>query len=53
MRRGTFCSVADLQTAIADFMVDWNANPTPFVWADSVEKILEKLARYRRRLEQV
>lgn len=53
VRRGTFRSVADLQEAIKDFMVAWNANPTPFVWAATVEKILEKLARCRRRLEQI
>jgi transposase len=53
VRRGTFRSVADLQAAIADFMAAWNANPTPFVWAATVERILEKLARCRRRLEQI
>jgi hypothetical protein len=34
-------------------MQAWNANPTPFVWTATVENILEKLARCRRRLEQV
>ena len=53
VRRGTFRSVADLQEAIEHFMAAWNANPTPFVWAATVEKILEKLARCRRRLEQI
>ena len=53
VRRGAFRSVADLQRAIEDFMRAWNANPTPFVWTATVESILEKLARCRRRLEQV
>lgn len=53
VRRGVFRSVADLEQAIADFMAAWNANPTPFVWTATVEKILEKLARCRRRLEQI
>jgi len=53
VRRGVFRSVEDLQQAIKDFMNAWNSNPTPFVWTASVEKILEKLDRCRRRLEQI
>jgi transposase len=53
VRRGSFHSVADLQQAIARFLAAWNASPTPFVWTASVEKILEKVARCRRRLEQI
>ena len=53
VRRGVFRSVADLQQAIAEFTMAWNANPTPFVWTATVDKILEKLARCRHRLEQV
>jgi transposase len=53
VRRGAFRSVADLELAIEQFMEAWNANPTPFVWTATVESILEKLARCRRRLEQV
>lgn len=53
VRRGVFRSVADLEEAIQNFMTAWNANPTPFVWTASVERILEKVARCRRRLEQI
>jgi len=53
VRRGAFRSVADLEHAIREFMQAWNANPTPFVWTATVESILEKLARCRRRWEQV
>jgi transposase len=53
VRRGVFRSVADLEEAIQNFMTAWNAHPTPFVWTASVERILEKVARCRRRLEQV
>jgi transposase len=53
VRRGVFRSVEDLEEAIENFMRAWNANPTPFVWTASVEKILDKLARCRRRLEQI
>jgi transposase len=53
VRRGAFRSVGDLESAIEKFMEAWNANPTPFIWTATVESILEKLARCRRRLEQV
>jgi len=53
VRRGVFRSVEDLEQSIADFLAAWNTNPTPFVWTASVEKILEKIARCRRRLEQI
>jgi transposase len=53
VRRGVFRSVADLQQAIAAFMTAWNANPKPFVWTASVEAILEKIAKCRRRLEAI
>jgi transposase len=53
VRRSAFRSVADLERAIKEFMQEWNANPTPFVWTATVEGILEKLTRCRRRLEQV
>jgi len=53
VRRGVFHSVEDLQKAIANFMAAWNTAPSPFVWTASVEKILEKLERCRRRLEDV
>jgi transposase len=52
VRRGSFYSVEDLERAISEFVEEWNANPIPFVWTASVEKILEKLERCRRRLEQ-
>jgi transposase len=53
VRRGVFRSVADLKEAIQNFMTAWNAHPTPFVWTASIERILEKVARCRRRLEQI
>lgn len=53
VRRGVFHSVRDLQRTITAFLASWNANPTPFVWTASVERILEKIARARQRLEQI
>jgi transposase/DNA-binding XRE family transcriptional regulator len=51
VRRGSFHSVEDLKLAIAAFLTVWNTCPTPFVWTASVDKIMEKIARCRRRLE--
>lgn len=53
VRRGSFASVADLESAIAEFLNAWNANPTPFVWTATVESIQAKLARCRQTLEQI
>lgn len=53
VRRGAFRSVRDLQRAITAFLEQWNAHPSPFVWTASVERILEKIARARKRLEQI
>jgi transposase len=45
VRRGSFSSVADLQTAIAEFLAAWNDDPKPFVWTATVESIQQKRAR--------
>jgi transposase/transcriptional regulator with XRE-family HTH domain len=53
VRRGSFASVADLESAIAGFLEAWNENPKPFVWTATVESIQAKLARCRQTLEQI
>jgi len=53
VRRGSFASVADLQSAIAGFLEAWNENPKPFVWTATIESIQAKLARCRQTLEQI
>ncbi len=53
LRRGAFHSVRDLLRAIRAYLDAWNVNPKPFVWTASVDRILEKIARCRRRLEQM
>ena len=53
VRRGAFRSVKELQQAIQEFLAAWNANPSPFVWTASVEKILQKFTRCQRGLEQI
>lgn len=53
VRRGSFSSVADLQTAIAQFLEAWNEDPKPFVWTATVESIQAKLSGCRQTLEQI
>jgi hypothetical protein len=53
VRRGSFFSVDDLQSAIRDFLNAWNEDPKPFAWTTTVESIQTKLARCRQTLEQV
>lgn len=53
IRRDSFLSVADLTTAIEDFLAAWNTSPRPFVWTATVDSILAKLARCRQTLEQI
>ena len=47
IRRGVFNSVAQLETAIHDYLEHHNANPKPFVWTKSAADILKKVARGR------
>ena len=53
VRRGSFCSIKDLQNAIMEFLAAWNENPKPFVWTATVESIQEKPSRCRQTLEQI
>lgn len=53
VRRGAFRSVKDLERSIDEFMRVWNTNPCPFIWTASVESLLEKYEKCRRRLEEV
>ncbi|MGD0231971.1 MAG: IS630 family transposase [Syntrophorhabdales bacterium] len=53
IRRGVFVSVADLVTAIEEYLEAWNANPKPLVWTATVESIVEKVARCKQTLEKI
>ena len=53
VRRGSFFSVDDLQSAIRDFLNAWNEDPKPLVWTATVESIQTKLSRCRQTLEQI
>jgi transposase len=43
IRRGSFCSVPELISAINEYLENHNQNPQVFVWSASVEKILGKI----------
>ena len=45
--RGIFKSVADLKSAIVEFIQAHNRDPKPFVWTASADKIIEKVGRAR------
>jgi len=53
IRRGTFGSVAELKTAIRDYLDRHNADPKPFVWAKTADTILERERRALNELEAV
>ena len=45
IRRGTFRSTEELETAIYHWLASWNGEPTPFVWKASADVILDKVRR--------
>jgi transposase len=53
IRRGAFTTVAELKTAIMDYLENHNADPKPFVWTKSAGEILEKVARAKQALESL
>jgi transposase len=53
IRRGVFQSVAELKSAIMEYLENHNADLKPFVWTKSAGEILEKVARAKQALESV
>ena len=51
IRRAAFKSVAELKTAIMEYLEKHNADPKPFIWTKSAGQILEKVARAKQTLE--
>jgi len=51
IRRAAFKSVAELKTAIMEYLEIHNADPKPFIWTKSAGQILEKVARAKQALE--
>jgi transposase len=53
IRRGVFHSVAELNSAIMEYLDNHNAEPKPFVWTKSAGDIVEKVARAKQALESL
>jgi transposase len=51
IRRSAFTGVADLKSAIMEYLENHNADPRPFMWTKSAGEILEKVARAKQALE--
>jgi transposase len=49
IRRGSFRSTQELETAIRQYLDHHNAQPKPFVWTKSADDILDAVAQYCRR----
>jgi transposase len=47
IRRGTFHSTVELETAIYKWLANWNGDATPFVWKATADVILDKVRRYK------
>src|SRR5271170_3195105 len=46
IRRGTFGSVRELESAIRDYLTHHNQNAKPFAWTANADSILKKIARF-------
>ena len=53
IRRGTFNNVAELKTAITDWIAHRNQNPKPFTWTATAKSILAKYRRAKKVLATV
>jgi hypothetical protein len=53
LRRGVFHDVEELITAIGIYIDHHNENPKPFIWTARATRILEKVKRARRSLNQI
>jgi transposase len=52
IRRGVFTSVAELETAINEYIAAHNAEPKPFIWTAKASDILAKVTRARATLNK-
>jgi transposase len=53
IRRGTFHNVAEIETAIAEWIQHRNQNPRPFTWTASAKSILVKHRRAKKALAMI
>lgn len=50
IRRASFRSTYELETAIRNYLQENNQNPKPFVWTKTADQILQSVARFCRRI---
>jgi transposase len=53
LRRGTHRSVNELTADIRTWVAKWNADPRPFVWHKPADEILDSLAAYCQRINDL
>ncbi len=53
IRRGSYTSVDDLETAIYDYLAKHNTKPKPFTWTKTAEDILTRERRALDRLDEI
>ena len=53
IRRGSYCGVDDLETAIYDYLLQHNAKPKPFTWTKTAEDILTRERRALDTLDEI
>jgi transposase len=50
IRRGSFRSTRELETAIKRYLQLHNQNPKPFVWTKTADQILDSIRRFCQRI---
>lgn len=53
IRRGSFTSVDEMETAIYDYLLQHNAKPKPFDWTKTAENILARERRALNALDEI
>jgi transposase len=49
IRRGVFRSTRELETAILNYLENYNGQPKPFIWSKTADEILASVARFCKR----
>jgi len=53
IRRGAFASVAELETAIDNYLEEHDTAAKPYVWTKTATEIVDKQRRVREKLESI
>jgi hypothetical protein len=52
LERGVSCSLADLTTALEDWIKLWNNDARPFKWTKTADQIIDWVCRYCSRISE-